>query len=179
MQCAGQRHRSNLTLPPGWVQTNRPPISKGEKVCVAARSLFLWNRLPLEVIYTRNERTHLPRQPQLGSFPVNRQLGSADMAQSEQGAFGEAILPAFVFRLILLILLPVCHYCIAHSLAERSMRSSPGLPTLRSASSAGPAERFVYATSTTQGHQLVGEERFSVEWHQKDNSVWCAGLCVV
>lgn len=49
---------------------------------------------------------------------------------------------------------------------------------------AGPAERFVYATSTMRGHQLVGEERFSVEWHQKDNSVWyaylvCANPCCV
>ena len=79
-----------LTSPPGWVQTNRPPISKGEKVCVAARSLFVWNRLPLEVIYTRNERTHLPRQPQLGRFPVNRRLTSADIADSKHGASGEA-----------------------------------------------------------------------------------------
>lgn len=105
----------------GWVQTNRPAISKGEKVCVAARSLFLWNRLPLEVVYARSERPRLSRQ--LRGFTVNRQLTVADMSANKQ-------------------------------------------------SDTDPAERFVFATSTTRGHQLVGEERFSVEWHQKDNSVW-------
>jgi hypothetical protein len=83
------------------VQTNRPLISKGEKVCVAARSLFIWNRLPLEVVYSRNERTSLPRQPQLGRFPVNRELTLADMAESQHGASGEAMLPACALRLIL------------------------------------------------------------------------------
>jgi len=58
------------------VQTNRPVIGKGEKVCVSARSLFLWNCLPLEVIYSRNERTRLSRAP--GSLTVNRQLAAGD-----------------------------------------------------------------------------------------------------
>ena len=41
-----------------------------------------------------------------------------------------------------------------------------------SSCAAGRGERFVFATSTTQGHQLLGEERFSVEWHKADDSVW-------
>ncbi len=32
------------------------------------------------------------------------------------------------------------------------------------------------AQSTLQGHVLAGEERFTLEWHQNDDSVWCALL---
>lgn len=83
---AAQRPTPELRAPSGWVQTNRPAISKGEKVCIAARSLFLWNRLPLEVVYARNERTRLPQQ--LRGFTVNRQLSAADAAASTHSALG-------------------------------------------------------------------------------------------
>eukprot|EP00891_Asterochloris_glomerata_P002028 jgi/Astpho2/2028/gw1.00038.302.1_t len=32
--------------------------------------------------------------------------------------------------------------------------------------------RFTMAQSTLQGHVLAGEERFTLEWHQNDDSVW-------
>lgn len=32
--------------------------------------------------------------------------------------------------------------------------------------------RMAVAHSTLQGHALAGEERFSVEWHKQDDSVW-------
>ena len=32
--------------------------------------------------------------------------------------------------------------------------------------------RYTFASATVRGHQLEGEERFSVEWHRDDNSVW-------
>lgn len=157
MLCAHGPAATKLSLraPPGWVQTNRPTISKGEKVCVAARSLFLWNRLPLEVVYARSERTRLSRQ--LRGFTVNRQLTVADTAASKQSASG----------------------WWSHSWP--SCRNDFRLLSARLNADirrgADPAERFVFATSTTWGHQLVGEERFSVEWHQKDNSVWC--VCMI
>ena len=34
------------------------------------------------------------------------------------------------------------------------------------------------AQSTLQGHVLAGEERFTLEWHQNDDSVWCALLAL-
>ena len=34
--------------------------------------------------------------------------------------------------------------------------------------------RFSFASATLRGHQLAGEERFSVEWHKDDDSVWYA-----
>lgn len=106
----------------GWVQTNSPAISQGNKVCISARSLFIWNRLPLEIVYARSERAQLPVPP--ASCRSSRQLNPADCAKP-----------------------------------DGSQRR-------------GPAERFTFATSTTGPHQLVGEERFSIEWHQRDNSVW-------
>ena len=67
-----------LTDASGWVQTNAPDIGKGAKVCVSARSIFIWNRLPLEVVYSRNERhAQLPRR--LGGVIVNRQLTAGDL----------------------------------------------------------------------------------------------------
>jgi uncharacterized protein (UPF0548 family) len=44
----------------------------------------------------------------------------------------------------------------------------------------GEVERVGFAVGTLPGHAERGEERFSVEWHQADDSVWfellaCAG----
>jgi len=36
----------------------------------------------------------------------------------------------------------------------------------------GPVSRFGFAYGTLPGHVECGEERFLVEWHQADNSVW-------
>lgn len=33
-------------------------------------------------------------------------------------------------------------------------------------------QQFKFAHCTLQGHTLAGEERFAVEWHQEDESVW-------
>ena len=37
---------------------------------------------------------------------------------------------------------------------------------------AGPIQRFGFAFGTLPGHMEQGEERFTVEWHQRDDSVW-------
>jgi uncharacterized protein (UPF0548 family) len=37
---------------------------------------------------------------------------------------------------------------------------------------AGPVERFGFAYGTLPGHAVEGEERFTVEWHRADDSVW-------
>lgn len=36
----------------------------------------------------------------------------------------------------------------------------------------GEVERFGFALGTLPGHILAGEERFTVEWHRTDDSVW-------
>lgn len=36
----------------------------------------------------------------------------------------------------------------------------------------GEVERFGFALGTLPGHVLSGEERFTVEWHRADDSVW-------
>ena len=36
----------------------------------------------------------------------------------------------------------------------------------------GPIVRFGFAYGTLPDHAEKGEERFSVEWHHEDNSVW-------
>ncbi len=36
----------------------------------------------------------------------------------------------------------------------------------------GDVERFGFALGTLPGHILSGEERFTVEWHRADDSVW-------
>ena len=33
-------------------------------------------------------------------------------------------------------------------------------------------KRLLYGQSTLLGHQLAGEERFGLEWHATDDSVW-------
>jgi uncharacterized protein (UPF0548 family) len=36
----------------------------------------------------------------------------------------------------------------------------------------GPVQRFGFAYGTLPAHAESGEERFSIEWHEDDNSVW-------
>jgi uncharacterized protein (UPF0548 family) len=36
----------------------------------------------------------------------------------------------------------------------------------------GPIERFGFAYGTLPDHVERGEERFTIEWHREDNSVW-------
>ena len=36
----------------------------------------------------------------------------------------------------------------------------------------GPIKRFGFAYGTLPGHPEAGEERFTIEWHSKDDSVW-------
>jgi uncharacterized protein (UPF0548 family) len=36
----------------------------------------------------------------------------------------------------------------------------------------GPVKRFGFAYGTLQDHAESGEERFTIEWNQQDNSVW-------
>jgi len=33
-------------------------------------------------------------------------------------------------------------------------------------------QRFAFSHATVQGHQICGEERFSIEWRKDDDSVW-------
>ena len=56
--------------------------------------------------------------------------------------------------------------CLATSTVENANRVPPAYIIC-----AG-GRRFVFATATVQGHQLRGEERFAVEWHKDDDSVW-------
>lgn len=35
-----------------------------------------------------------------------------------------------------------------------------------------PGKHLIYGQSTLLGHQLAGEERFGLEWHAADDSVW-------
>ena len=77
-----------LTCSPGWVQTNAPAIRKGEKVCVSARSLVVWNQLPLEVAYARIEKPRLPLWQKLG-FPVNRELTAGDLSAPPSAEHGQ------------------------------------------------------------------------------------------
>lgn len=35
-----------------------------------------------------------------------------------------------------------------------------------------PGRRFAFGHTTLSGHQIAGEERFSVEWDRSDDSVW-------
>jgi len=40
----------------GWVETNRPPVKLGSRVCIAAKMLCFWQCNPLEIVYV-NEGT--------------------------------------------------------------------------------------------------------------------------
>lgn len=64
----------------GWVDTNAPSVKKGAQVCVIARSLFVWSRLPLEVVYTSTaiDKMQLPAV----KFPVHRRLTEEDSLRS-------------------------------------------------------------------------------------------------
>lgn len=35
----------------GWVETNKPPVQVGSRVCIAAQMLCFWQRNPLQIVY--------------------------------------------------------------------------------------------------------------------------------
>jgi hypothetical protein len=60
---------------------------------------------------------------------------------------------------------------ICHILKLSSQNAiSAGFHIRHSSTCAG--QHLRYAHSTLQGHALAGEERFAVEWHKEDDSVW-------
>ena len=71
---------------------------------------------------------------------------------------------------------------ILHLLHSAAIRSCHFLDvTSQNAMSPGPCirhcptcvgQQLKYAHSTLHGHALAGEERFAVEWHKEDDSVW-------
>ena len=65
----------------GWVTTNAPTVAAGRQLCVCAESLWLWNRMPLRIVY-RNE----------GRRKLNKAAGpAADLvATSPRRMTGEA-----------------------------------------------------------------------------------------
>ena len=58
----------------GWVDTNRPPIKPGSRVCIAAKLLCLWQRNPLEIIYVSEGKTKA----------TNRSKQDSRMLQTQQ-----------------------------------------------------------------------------------------------
>ncbi len=45
----------------GWVSTNAPPVAAGKPLCVCAESLWLWNRMPLRIVYRKEGRHKLAK----------------------------------------------------------------------------------------------------------------------
>ena len=45
----------------GWVKTNAPPVAAGKPLCVCAESLWLWNRMPLRIVYRKEGRHKLAK----------------------------------------------------------------------------------------------------------------------
>lgn len=107
--CAALRGWAFFRL--GWacVSPSQPPLLPGSRLCVLARTLFVWSLNPLAVVYA-------------DEAPRSRRAGGG--SPRAQGA--------------------------------RSVRAS-----------------LAFAHGTLEGHQLAGEERFSVELHA-DGGVWFA-----
>ena len=45
----------------GWVTTNAPPVAAGQPLCICAQSLWLWNRMPLRIVYRKEGRSKLSK----------------------------------------------------------------------------------------------------------------------
>jgi hypothetical protein len=44
----------------GWVVTSQPPITVGQPLCISAQSLWVWNRLPLRIVYRKEGKAKVP-----------------------------------------------------------------------------------------------------------------------
>jgi hypothetical protein len=45
----------------GWVDSNRPKVNVGEKLCIAAHLICVWMRNPLQLVYAQERSGKVPR----------------------------------------------------------------------------------------------------------------------
>ncbi len=131
----------------GWSTVHADPPVKGGLVCVLPHLVIAWMKLPLKVAYVDN-----------GSYSIGGKSGWSGGVTSCSIALIPQLLHSAAIR--------SCHF---YGLSSHNA-ISPGSHIRHSPTCVG--QRLKYAHSTLHGHALAGEERFAVEWHKEDDSVW-------
>ncbi len=131
----------------GWSTVHAEPPVKGGLVCVLPHLVFAWMKLPLKVAYVDK-----------GSYSMGGKSGWSG------GKSSCSIVP--ILHLLHSAAIRLCHFLNVSS----QNAISPGSCIRHSPTCVG--QQLKYAHSTLHGHALAGEERFAVEWHKEDDSVW-------
>ena len=63
-----------MSLP--WVDTNKPAIKVGSRVCIAAKMLGLWQRNPLEIVYVSGGKSNFSTVGNGSNGAITRRKGT-------------------------------------------------------------------------------------------------------
>jgi hypothetical protein len=137
----------------GWASVNGAPVQPGAPVVVTALSLFCWSCNPLRVSYVEEGR--LPGggkawPPWVGA-PMSAAAGAS--LKEQRRTHGPWAWPP-----------------------KAAPNRQQVQPQQRPASKPPRGRRYAYAHTTLRGHQISGEERFSVAWNTDDDTGGC-GCC--
>ena len=79
----------------GWVETNKPSVKVGSRVCIAAKMLCFWQRNPLQIVYVTEGRNSSSKLLQLSGqerdssssqgIQMQRPFGLQDMLLLKSG----------------------------------------------------------------------------------------------
>lgn len=80
--CKAVKSWKHMSL--GWVETNRPPMKLGSRVCIAAKMLCFWQRNPLEIVYVNEGTSHTFNKLVSNGVEVTRSKGQGEYFQFGQ-----------------------------------------------------------------------------------------------
>jgi uncharacterized protein (UPF0548 family) len=149
-----------------WASTNEPAVQENNDVVVTAKSLFLWSCNPLRISFVAEGSQRLR---QAGGKEIKGRVQVLLGGQPEFAAY--CTTPKYAVtqpcRPDALCACPCALWRLPRWLhAQRHRVCLAG-------------HRLAFAHATLKGHQISGEERFAVEWHPHDDSVWCVRLARV
>ena len=168
----------------GWAGVNDPPVRAGAGVVVAAQTLLLWTLNPLRISYVEEGAARLRlaggTQGKGGLLAALLSFLPEHVA-SLQGAAAWARCRPAGWQVLAAPLLGGADIWLGVHGRRRVSASPPRPSTPPINSHSFPAlprrpllagHRLAFAHTTLRGHQISGEERFAVEWHPRDDSVW-------
>ncbi|KAL4859407.1 hypothetical protein ACK3TF_000514 [Chlorella vulgaris] len=134
----------------GWACVNAPTVKPGAPVVVTALSLFCWTCNPLRISYVEEcalRRGSKQQLPPWSGAPPAAAAGARLQEQWLQTLRG--VLPGR----------PSGDQTQPQAAAVAAARPPRG-------------RRYAFAHTTLGGHQISGEERFTVAWNAEDDTVW-------
>jgi uncharacterized protein (UPF0548 family) len=153
----------------------KPPSQQHIQTFIAQQSAFSWSypQIGATHLHINQVPCHLPRDFVLDHHRIKLGTGLACYCRAKT-ALAHWDMLTLPWLQVFPVSTPPGENQVAAILAK-----GPGIWSLNAAriiylldTKGGAVERYGFAYGTLPDHAVQGEERFSVEWHRQDDSVW-------